>query len=154
MKKNGLHFFNVKINPILIQIVFFGTINADIIIERIKLAQNLKGMKKIVIIVGLISALAATILATTKFSNFSIIPIIIAFISGLILLFLSKKEQSKIKPIQYIFLLVIISLGLTIYKSVNTTSEIEETEPLEQTDQEIQDKPKAIIDSAIIDEKI
>ncbi|WP_178988299.1 FUSC family protein [Winogradskyella schleiferi] len=111
-------------------------------------------MKKIVIIVGLISALAATILATTKFSNFSIIPIIIAFISGLILLFLSKKEQSKIKPIQYIFLLVIISLGLTIYKSVNTTSEIEETEPLEQTDQEIQDKPKAIIDSAIIDEKI
>ncbi|WP_179019291.1 hypothetical protein [Winogradskyella forsetii] len=111
-------------------------------------------MKKTVIIIGLISALAATILATTKFFNLSILPIIIAFISGLLLLFLSKKEQSKIKPIQYILLLVIISLSLTIYKGVITPSEIEETEPLEQTDQDSQDRPKAIIDSVTIDEKI
>ncbi|MBC3846672.1 hypothetical protein H8K90_09800 [Winogradskyella echinorum] len=61
----------------------------------------------------------------------AVTPIIIAFISGLIVIFLSKKEHSKTKTIQYIFLLVIISLSLTIYKGVTKTDDevaIESTE--------------------------
>ncbi|WP_179352276.1 hypothetical protein [Winogradskyella vidalii] len=89
-------------------------------------------MKKAAVIIGLASAIIATILSVTKFSNQAVIPIIIAFTSGLAILFLSNKAETKPKPIQYIFLLVIISLSLTIYKGVLKTPEIEATDQQEQ----------------------
>ncbi|WP_418639022.1 hypothetical protein [Winogradskyella sp.] len=85
-------------------------------------------MKKVIIILGLITSIVATILSVTKFSSLAVTPIIIAFLCGLIILFLSKKEQTKTKTIQYIFLLVIISLSITIYKGVVDTVEIDNTE--------------------------
>jgi len=93
-------------------------------------------MKKLFIVLGFISAIAAVILAVTPLFKIAIAAIIIAFISGLIILFLSKKENTKTKIIQYIFLLVIIALSLTIYKGVVNTSEIENTDQLEQKDGE------------------
>ncbi|WP_299107633.1 hypothetical protein [uncultured Winogradskyella sp.] len=92
-------------------------------------------MKNILIIVGFITAILATVLSATKFYSFSVLPIIIAFISGLVLLFITKKAQSKTKPIQYIFLLVIMSLGLTIYKNITIIPKTIETEQIKQTDQ-------------------
>ncbi|MFK7831649.1 MAG: FUSC family protein [Winogradskyella sp.] len=81
-------------------------------------------MQKTLSIFGLISALIATVLAVTKFSNLAVTPIIIAFSCGLAMLFLSKKTRIQTKSIQYIFLLVIIALSLTIYKGIFNTSEI------------------------------
>ena len=78
-------------------------------------------MKKTVIIIGFLSGIAAVILAVTKFYTLAITPIVMAFVSGLLLLYLSKNEPKKINPIQYIFLFVIISLGLTIYKGVSSS---------------------------------
>jgi len=97
-------------------------------------------MKKSFIILGFTSAIVAVILAATPLFKLSVAPIIIAFISGLIILFLSKKLKTKTKVIQYIFLLVIIALSLTIYKGVVNTSEIENTEQLEQIDKENKDE--------------
>lgn len=97
-------------------------------------------MKKSFIILGFTSAIVAVILAATPLFKISVAPIIIAFISGLIILFLSKKLKTKTKVIQYIFLLVIIALSLTIYKGVVNTSEIENTEQLEQIDKENKDE--------------
>ncbi|RED38578.1 hypothetical protein DFQ10_11085 [Winogradskyella eximia] len=94
-------------------------------------------MKKFFSILGFISAIIATILAVSKFSNLAVAPIIIAFISGLLVLFYSKKEQTKTKTIQYIFLLVIISLSLTIYKAVINTSNLDDSlikDDIEQTE--------------------
>ena len=90
-------------------------------------------MKKLFSILGFISAIIATILAVSKFSNLAVAPIIIAFISGLLVLFYSKKEQTKTKTIQYIFLLVII----TIYKAVINTSNLDDSlikDDIEQTE--------------------
>lgn len=97
-------------------------------------------MKKSFIILGFTSAIVAVILAATPLFKISVAPIIIAFISGLIILFLSKKLKTKTKVIQYIFLLVIIALSLTIYKGLVNTSEIENTEQLEQIDKENKDE--------------
>lgn len=108
-------------------------------------------MKKLFIILGLVSAIVATILSVSKFQNLAVTPIIIAFISGLIVLFLSKKEHTKTKTIQYIFLLVIISLSLTIYKGVISPTNIDEIEQLEQQDEKNTDKPKEIIKQTVID---
>ena len=94
-------------------------------------------MKKIFSILGFVSAIVATILAVSKFSNLAVAPIIVAFASGLLVLFYSKKEQTKTKTIQYIFLLVIISLSLTIYKAVTHTNDIEDSlikDDIEQTE--------------------
>ncbi|MUU78399.1 hypothetical protein [Winogradskyella endarachnes] len=97
-------------------------------------------MKKALIIIGFIAAVIATILASTKLYMFSIIPIITAFICGVALIFISKKTQNYTKSIQYIFLLVIMSLGLTIYKNVTIVHETQETEQTESTETENQNK--------------
>lgn len=89
-------------------------------------------MKNILVVIGFISAIVAAILSSTKFYSFSILPIITAFVCGLALLFMSKKVKNKTKSIQYIFLLVILSLGLTIYKNVSVKPENIETEQIDQ----------------------
>ncbi|MBO6881654.1 MULTISPECIES: DUF4149 domain-containing protein [Winogradskyella] len=109
-------------------------------------------MKKLFIILGFISAILAVILAVTPLSNLAIAPIVAAFICGLIVLFISKKQNTKTKTIQYIFILVIISLGLTIYKGVFSTTEIGDTEQLEQRDEENLEDSKEILEDIEIDE--
>lgn len=101
---------------------------------------------KTFIIFGFISALVAVTLSTTPLFKLALAPIIIAFVSGIIILFLSKKQKTKTKIIQYIFLLVIIALGLTIYKGVFNTSEIENAQQLEQQDGENVEDSKEILE--------
>jgi len=93
-------------------------------------------MKKSLIIIGFITALTSVILAVTPLSNLAIFPIVIAFLSGLGILWFSKKQQSKTKSIQYIFLLTIIALSLTIYKGVMSTNDLGDVEALEQKEEE------------------
>lgn len=76
-------------------------------------------MKKLCISIGLISAIASTLLSITNNFNSAIIPILIAFSSGLFVLLFSKKNQQKPKTLQFMFLLVIFSLSLTVYKNVD-----------------------------------
>ncbi len=111
-------------------------------------------MKKLFIILGFITAILAVILAVTPLSNLAIAPIIVAFLSGLAILFISKKEKTKTKTIQYIYLLVIIALGLTIYKAVFNTAEIGDTEQLEQREEENLKDSKEILDDLEIDENL
>jgi ABC-type Mn2+/Zn2+ transport system permease subunit len=108
--------------------------------------------KKPFIILGFITAILAVVLAVTPLSNLAIAPIIVAFLSGLIVVFLSKKQNTKTKTTQYIFLLVIISLGLTIYKSVFSTTEVGNTEQLELRDEENLEDSKEILEAIEIDE--
>ena len=110
-------------------------------------------MKKTVIILGFISAVIAVILSVTPLYNLAILPLVIAFILGLVLFFISKKDLSKPKAIQYIFLLVIISLSLTIYKNVFNTPEVGNVEQLEQRDEENLEDSKEILEDIEIDEE-
>lgn len=110
--------------------------------------------KKLFIILGFIAAILAVILAVTPLSNLAVAPIIVAFISGLIVFFISKKQKTKTKTIQYIFLLVIISLSLTIYKSVMTTMEVGDTEQLEQRDEENLEDSKELLEGIEIDDDL
>ncbi|GAB5563829.1 MAG: hypothetical protein Wins2KO_08920 [Winogradskyella sp.] len=109
-------------------------------------------MKKVFVIFGFLAAILATVLAVTPLSNIAIIPIIVAFVSGLMVLYISKKEESKPKTIQYIFLLVIISLSLTIYKGLSSSTEIGDTEQLEQRDEENLEDSIDILDDIDIEE--
>lgn len=110
--------------------------------------------KKLIIILGFIAAILAVILAVTPLSNLAVIPIIVAFVCGLLIVFISKKDNTKTKSIQYIFLLVIIALALTIYKSVYYTSEVGDTEQLEQRDEENLEDSKELLEDIDIDEDL
>jgi predicted membrane protein len=111
-------------------------------------------MKKLFIILGFIAAILAVILAVTPFSNLAIAPIIVGFICGLTLIFISKKEKHKTKTIQYIFLMIIIALVLTIYKSVYYTSEVGDIKQLEQRDEENLEDSKEILEDLDINEDL
>lgn len=110
--------------------------------------------KKIIIILGFISAVLAVILAVTPLSNLAVIPIIVAFLCGLLIVYISKKDKTKTKSIQYIFLMVIIALALTIYKSIYYTSEVGNTEQLEQRDEENLEDSKELLEDIDIDEDL
>jgi len=111
-------------------------------------------MKKLFIILGFIAAILAVILAVTPLSNLAVAPIIIAFICGLIVLFISRKQNTKTKTIQYIFLLVIIALALTIYKGIFSTAELGDTEQLEQRDEDNLEDSKELLEDIEIDDDI
>lgn len=111
-------------------------------------------MKKIVIILGFITAILALILAVTPLSNLAVIPIIIAFLCGLGVFLLSKKQNIKTKSVQYIFLLTIIALGLTIYNGVFSTAKVGDTEKLEQLEDEILEDSKDLLEDIDIDEEL
>jgi ABC-type Mn2+/Zn2+ transport system permease subunit len=109
-------------------------------------------MKKLFIVLGFIAAILAAILAVTPLSNLAVVPIIVAFICGLAVVFITKKDKTKTKTIQYIFLLAIIALSLTIYKGIFNTSEVGNTEQLEQREEENLEDSKEILDNIEIDE--
>lgn len=89
-------------------------------------------MKKIFIILGLVTAVIAVILSVLPLSKIAFIPAILAFIFGLGAYFKSKKEGTSKHIVQLIFLLTIIALSLTTYKSIFETNEVGNTEQLEQ----------------------
>ncbi len=110
-------------------------------------------LKKLLIIIGFISAIAAVILAVTPLYSLAIVPIVIAFACGLVIVFLSKKDKRKTKTIQYIFLMVIIALSVTIYKGIFSTSEIGDTEQLEKRDEENLKDSKELLEDINTDEE-
>ncbi|WP_452219305.1 FUSC family protein [Lacinutrix undariae] len=108
-------------------------------------------MKKILIIIAFIAALSSVILAVTPLSNLALIPAIVAFLLGLIIYYISKKNNSPKKVVQYIFLLAIISISITIYKTIFTTTEIGDIEALEVREKESEEDSKDILEELDID---
>lgn len=109
-------------------------------------------MKKIVIILGFISAVLAVILAVTPLSQIAFIPSIIALIFGAIAMYLSKQKQGSKKTIQLMFLLTIIALVVTTYKSVFNSVEVGNTEALEIKETESQEQAIEELEDLDIDE--
>lgn len=89
-------------------------------------------MKKLIIILGFIAAILAVVLSVTPLFKLAIFPIVFALICGIILIYLSNKKNIRTKAIQYIFLLTIISLCFTVYKSVFLEAEVGDVEQLDK----------------------
>ncbi|GGG44069.1 FUSC family protein [Bizionia arctica] len=96
-------------------------------------------MRKLFIILGIIASVLALVLSVLPLSNLAYFPAIAALIFGMIAFYLSKKNSESIKTVQLVFLLTIISLSISIYKSIFYTVEVGNTEELEQREQESQE---------------
>lgn len=97
-------------------------------------------MKRLFIVLALITSILATIFAVLPISNLAVIPAIAALIFGLIAFYLSKKTGEVKKIIQFTFLLTIVALSLSIYKAVFTTTEVAETKTLETKETQLEEE--------------
>lgn len=93
-------------------------------------------MKKICIVLGVISAVLAVIFSVLPLSNLAFIPAILAFVFGLIVLYYSRKQGQSKKMVQYIFLLTFIAIAIATYKTIFSVSEINNIEAFEEKENE------------------
>jgi len=74
---------------------------------------------------GLVFALIAIVLSATKFYSFSLVPGLIAIVFSTILWFMGKRSGDNSKYMQYIGLLVVMTIALSAYNHLfNTPSHI------------------------------
>jgi membrane-bound ClpP family serine protease len=109
-------------------------------------------MKKLFLILGFITAILALILAVTPLFNIAFIPAIAALVFGALALFISKDKQQFKKPIQLVFLLTIIALAVTTYKAIYTTSEVGDTEQMEQKEEQLEEESIEELEGLDIDD--
>jgi len=93
-------------------------------------------MKRLFTILAMIAAIISVILSVLPVSNLAIFPAGASLIFGLIAFYLSKKSGEVKKIIQFIFLLTIISLTLTVYKALFTKTEVANTKELKVKESE------------------
>jgi len=93
-------------------------------------------MRLVFIILGFISAIIAVILSYLPFGLIALVPAVIAFILGLLAFKLSKKEGASTLAVKLIFLLTIIALALTTYRSITNENTIDsDTEFIEKQEE-------------------
>ncbi|WP_339895384.1 FUSC family protein [uncultured Algibacter sp.] len=97
-------------------------------------------MKKLFTILALIASIFAIIFSVLPVSNLAVIPAVAALIFAVIAFYLSKKEGSVKKIIQFIFLLTIIALAITTYKSIFTKTEVANTDTIEATENKLEEE--------------
>lgn len=82
-------------------------------------------MKLLFTILGVISGLIGLALSILPFGLIALIPTILAFVFGLLAFKMVKNENSGKGIIKLIFLLVILALGITIYRSIFDENKVE-----------------------------
>ncbi|MDG1729762.1 MAG: FUSC family protein [Algibacter sp.] len=97
-------------------------------------------MKKLFTILALIASILAIIFSVLPLSNLAIIPAIAALVFGGMAFYLSKKTGKVKKIIQFIFLLTIMALAITTYKSIFTKTEVTNTETIEATESKLEEQ--------------
>ena len=85
-------------------------------------------MKKLFVVLGYIGSIFALILAATPLFKIAVFPILVGFVCGLGLLYLSKKTQQKTKTSLYILFLTTIAISVLVYKTVFYKAEVADTE--------------------------
>jgi len=108
-------------------------------------------MKKLLLIIGFIAAILATVLAVTPLFKLSLFPTALAILCGFGLFYLNKKKAQKTKFVQYVFLLSIIALSLTIYKSIFTVAELGDTEELNKLEEKSEEEAIELLEGIEID---
>ena len=106
-------------------------------------------MRQLFIILSLILALLGLTLSILPFGTIALFPIIAAFILGFLAFRISKKEQKSTTIIKIIFLITIVSLCMSIYRSVFENNIIEND--IETIEKEKQSEQEAIEELEEID---
>ena len=96
-------------------------------------------MRLPLIIISIITAIIGLALSILPFGVIAILPIVIAIVSGFIAFKISRKENKSNNIIKGVFLIIIISLALTIYNSFKVNEIVEDTESIIKENQSEED---------------
>lgn len=88
-------------------------------------------MKKLLVVLSLLAAILALILSVLPLSNLAYIPALTALLLGVFSLIIKKGKANK-KTLNLAFLLTIIALLFSVYKSVFSTTEVGNIEELKE----------------------
>ncbi|MEO8933116.1 MAG: FUSC family protein [Xanthomarina sp.] len=108
-------------------------------------------MRKLFIVLGIIASVLALILSVLPLSSLAYFPAVGALLFGLTAFYLSNKNSQSVKTVQLVFLLTIISLSISVYKSIFQTVEVGDTEALELREQESEEEAMEQIEDLDID---
>ncbi len=75
-------------------------------------------MRLLLTIIALISATLGLALSILPFQKIALIPIVLAFVLGFIVFKMTQKEGKNTKFVKVIFLVTIVALSLSIYRSI------------------------------------
>ncbi|WP_452603155.1 FUSC family protein [Pontimicrobium sp. MEBiC06410] len=92
-------------------------------------------MKKLFIILGVITGVLAVVLSVLPTFKLAFIPATLTFIFGLLAFWKAKKESGAKHTVQLIFLFSIIALSLATYKTIFETNEVGDIEQLEKREE-------------------
>jgi membrane-bound ClpP family serine protease len=109
-------------------------------------------MRTLFVVLGFIASILAVILAVTPLFKIAFIPSIVALVFALIALYVSRQKQLPKKSIQLVFLLTIIALSLTTYKSIFITVKVGDTEEQIQKENESEQEALETLEDIEIDE--
>lgn len=109
-------------------------------------------MKTVFVVLGFIASVLSVILAVTPLYKIAFLTAMAALAFGFISLYISKKKQLPKKSIHLMFLLTIIALSVTIYKTIFTTVEVGDTEELIQKEEESEQEAIETLEDIEIDE--
>lgn len=105
-------------------------------------------MRQLFIILSLITAVLGLLLSILPFGTIALIPIIAAFIFGLIAFKASQKSNKNTNVIKGVFLVTIISICISIYRTVFETDvivdDIETMEKEKQSDEETMEELESL----------
>lgn len=93
-------------------------------------------MKKVFLVLGFIASIISLVLAVTPLFKIAFISCIAALVFGLVALFIARKKHLPKKSIHLVFLMTIIALTLSTYKTIFIKVEVGNTEELIQKENE------------------
>ena len=99
-------------------------------------------MRLIITVLAVVSALLGLVLSILPFGTIALIPIGAAFILGYIAFKMAQKEGMNTKFVKVIFLITIVALALSVYRSVFDENIVEED--IETIEKEQQSEEEAI----------
>jgi high-affinity Fe2+/Pb2+ permease len=108
-------------------------------------------MRQVIIILTIILTLIGLTLSILPFGSIAFIPIIAAFVLGLVAFRLLQKEGKKTGIIKIIFAVIIISLGLAIYNALKPNEVSVNNQTLEKQKQQDQETLEELEDIEIDD---
>jgi len=109
-------------------------------------------MKTLFTILALIASVLAIIFSVLPLSNLAVIPAVAALVFGIIAFYLSKKAGHVKKIIQFSFLLTIMALGISTYKSTFEETKVSDIESIKTTENKLEKESIKALEDIEIDE--
>ncbi len=108
-------------------------------------------MRILLTILGFIAAILGLVLSILPFGKIALIPILLAFVFGVLAFVYTKKEGKSRSAVKMIFLITIAALAVTIYRALFDENVIVEDKESIERDKKSEEEAIQELDSLVIE---